>query len=65
MPYVELDAIIHQPNWVDLPTDDFRACVSEVVASEGWVLDGNYPVVRDRCGNAETPWSGSTSLAPR
>lgn len=50
LPFVELDAIFHaQPGWVDLPTGEFRARVTEVLAAhtDGWVIDGNYGVVRD------------------
>jgi adenylate kinase family enzyme len=46
VPYVELDAIFHQPNWVELPVDEFRARVSEAAAGDGWVIDGNYNAVR-------------------
>lgn len=46
VPYVELDSIFHQQNWTGLPDDEFRARVSEVVAAESWVVDGNYGVVR-------------------
>jgi len=47
VPYVELDSIFHQPEWAELPRDEFRAQVAEVVAGRGWVVDGNYSVVRD------------------
>ena len=42
VPFVELDAIFHQPGWVELPRDEFRARVAEVVATDRWVIDGNY-----------------------
>jgi hypothetical protein len=45
--YLELDARFHQPHWTELPRDEFRARVSEVIADEGWVVDGNYGAVRD------------------
>ena len=41
-PYVELDAIRHQPGWVELPDEEFRARVAERVSAERWVVDGNY-----------------------
>jgi adenylate kinase family enzyme len=47
VPYVELDAIFHQPGWQELPRAVFRERVAEVVARRGWVVDGNYSVVRD------------------
>src|SRR5579875_4043583 len=52
VPYIELDSIFHQPGWVPLPRDEFRRRVTEVVAADGWVIDGNYssvqPLVWDR-----------------
>jgi adenylate kinase family enzyme len=44
--YVELDAVHHQPGWVPLPPEDFRLAVSDKVADDGWVVDGNYSAVR-------------------
>jgi len=44
LPYVELDALSHQPNWVETPKDEFRQLVSDALAenADGWVIDGNY-----------------------
>ena len=50
LPYVELDAIFHAAaNWVDLPREEFRAKVTDLLNrnSAGWVIDGNYAHVRD------------------
>ncbi len=47
VPWVELDALFHLPAWTELPTEDFRATVAEVVAGDSWVVDGNYRAVRD------------------
>jgi adenylate kinase family enzyme len=44
-PFIELDAIYHQPNWTNLADDVFRARVAAAVASDRWVCDGNYPAV--------------------
>jgi adenylate kinase family enzyme len=44
LPYVELDAVHHGPNWSE-PTDEvFRARVQAAMdaAPDGWVIDGNY-----------------------
>jgi adenylate kinase family enzyme len=46
VPYVELDSIFHQPNWTELPDDEFQARVREAVAGDAWVVDGNYAAVR-------------------
>ena len=44
LPFVELDALHHGPDWSETPTDEFRARVTAAIdaAPEGWVLDGNY-----------------------
>jgi adenylate kinase family enzyme len=47
VPFIELDAIFHQPGWTELPRDEFRARVGASLGSEGWVIDGNYPAVQD------------------
>lgn len=55
VPHVELDGIVHGPNWVDLPNDVFHARTAEALSGDGWVVDGNYHVVRDlTIGQAET-----------
>src|ERR1700744_3085931 len=45
--FLELDSVYHQPGWVPLPAAEYRALVSEAVAGDGWVIDGNYSAVRD------------------
>lgn len=47
VPWVELDAIYHQPGWQPLPAQEFRARVAAAVAADSWVVDGNYSVVQD------------------
>lgn len=55
VPHVELDGIVHGPNWVDLPDAEFHARTAEALNGDGWVVDGNYPAVRDlTIGQAET-----------
>jgi adenylate kinase family enzyme len=46
-PHLELDSVFHQPGWVPLPEQDFRARVTEFIAAPCWVVDGNYRAVRD------------------
>ena len=45
VPFVELDAIHHLPGWQPINPDEFTARVTELVAGEGWVIDGNYRAV--------------------
>ncbi len=55
VPHIELDGIVHGPNWVDLSNDEFRAHTAEALSGDSWVVDGNYSAVRDlTIGQAET-----------
>jgi adenylate kinase family enzyme len=45
VPHVELDAIHHLPSWEPIDPDEFRTTVEEIVAADGWVVDGNYRAV--------------------
>lgn len=45
--HIELDAINWQPNWRELPKDEFRERVIEEIEHGDWTIDGNYRVVRD------------------
>jgi adenylate kinase family enzyme len=47
VPWTELDAIHHQPNWTPLATEEFRGRVEAVVSAPAWVVEGNYRAVRD------------------
>jgi adenylate kinase family enzyme len=42
VPFVELDALVHGPGWVETPDDELRAQVEPIVRSDGWVIDGAY-----------------------
>jgi adenylate kinase family enzyme len=42
VPFVELDALVHGPNWTELPADELRAVLEPIIAGDGWVIDGNY-----------------------
>lgn len=42
VPFVELDALVHGPNWVETPDATLRAELEPVLAGEGWVIDGAY-----------------------
>jgi adenylate kinase family enzyme len=46
-PWIQLDALFHQPGWTPLPEAEFRSEVARRIAAESWVVDGNYSVVRD------------------
>lgn len=44
VPYVELDALHHGPNWTEATPEELRARVQATIdaAPDGWVIDGNY-----------------------
>jgi adenylate kinase family enzyme len=42
VPFVEMDALVHGPGWVEIPNDELRAQVEPIVVSDGWVIDGSY-----------------------
>ena len=44
VPFVELDALHHGPDWYQPTAEEFRARVLEAIAElpNGWVIDGNY-----------------------
>jgi adenylate kinase family enzyme len=47
VPHVELDAIMHQPGWVEASPEEFRQSVLDATAADGWVVDGNYAAARE------------------
>jgi adenylate kinase family enzyme len=42
VPYVELDALMHQPGWAPRPDREFMDEVDRATSQSGWVVDGNY-----------------------
>jgi adenylate kinase family enzyme len=42
--FIEVDALNHRPNWVEVSADELRARVDEALAAapEGWVVDATY-----------------------
>lgn len=42
IPAVHLDMHYWKPNWVETPKDEWPDKVKELIASETWVMDGNY-----------------------
>jgi adenylate kinase family enzyme len=40
--FVELDALVHGPDWAETPDDELKAILAPVLAEDGWVIDGNY-----------------------
>ena len=42
LPFIELDALVHGPGWVETPADELRRLVEPIVATDAWVIDGTY-----------------------
>jgi adenylate kinase family enzyme len=42
VPFVELDALVHGPNWQETSDEDLRRRIEPVLREEGWVIDGTY-----------------------
>lgn len=42
VPFVELDALVHGPNWVETSDAELRAKLEPTLALDGWVIDGSY-----------------------
>ena len=47
VPHVELDALHWEPNWTEAPREVLRERLRTAIAGDGWVVDGNYAMVRD------------------
>ncbi len=45
--FIELDALHWEPNWHEAELDVFRTRVDFATQTEGWIVAGNYHVVRD------------------
>lgn len=41
-PHIELDALVHGPNWTECTADELRAKVTPRLAEPTWVIDGAY-----------------------
>jgi adenylate kinase family enzyme len=42
VPFVEVDALVHGPNWQETSDEDLRRQIEPVLRQEGWVIDGTY-----------------------
>jgi len=53
--FVDLDALHWEPNWLGAPPEIFRERVDKATSTPGWVVAGNYHIVRDIVwGKADT-----------
>jgi adenylate kinase family enzyme len=42
VPFVELDSLVHGPNWTEISDEGLRELLEPIVGGEGWVIDGGY-----------------------
>lgn len=42
VPFIELDVIVHGPNWTQISDDGLRDALQPILAQDGWVVDGTY-----------------------
>jgi adenylate kinase family enzyme len=42
LPQYHLDELHWRPGWIEMPRDEFRPLLTELVANEEWIIDGNY-----------------------
>ena len=42
IPWLELDSVMHQPEWTPIDNDEFQARVEEFTRQPRWLVDGNY-----------------------
>jgi adenylate kinase family enzyme len=42
VPFIELDALVHGPGWVETPDEELRARLEALLVGDGWVVDGAY-----------------------
>ncbi len=42
VPFVELDSLVHGPNWRETSDEDLRRQLEPILRSDGWVIDGTY-----------------------
>lgn len=55
LPVIHLDAEFWQPGWREMPKDEWKSRVRELVSGEQWIIDGNYGgTMADRIPAADT-----------
>ena len=42
VPFVELDSLVHGPNWTEISDEGLRELLEPIVAGDGWIIDGSY-----------------------
>ena len=45
---IHLDDIYHKPGWKEIDPDEFQEIITETIAKDSWIIDGNYSKVRNK-----------------
>ncbi len=59
VPHVELDALFWEANWTSVSPEIFRERVTQALAGDRWVTDGNFRQVSD------LTWGRADTVLPR
>ncbi len=55
LPVIHLDELYWRPGWVPTPDDEWREIMTDLVAGDAWIIDGNYSRTMDlRAQTADT-----------
>jgi adenylate kinase family enzyme len=60
LPLIHLDREFWHAGWVETPRSEWRARVTELVADESWIMEGNYGSCLISGCRVPTPSSGLT-----
>ena len=47
LPVIHLDELYWRPGWVPTPDDEWREIMTDLVAGDAWIIDGNYSRTMD------------------
>lgn len=47
LPCIHLDDLRYHDDWTPAPDQELREKVIDIVATDGWIIEGNYAAVRD------------------
>ena len=45
---IHLDDLYHKPGWKEIDPNEFQDIITEIIAKDSWIIDGNYSIVRHK-----------------